>query len=202
MWTWDGGHVLVYPIPVVDLPGGEAPYVNWLWYRNVPAGAPLRAALTDSAGRRRTVSLSPGTVPDAAVTALRAAAHAQLPARLQRLIGATAQPFIQAVMDCAIPRMAFGRVCLIGDGAFVARPHAAAGTAKAAEDGYQLSRALLEADGDIPRALALWEPRQLALGRALVRRNQDAGARLQNGTWPVGAPLSFGLYETGDSIMP
>ena len=40
------------------------------------------------------------------------------------------------------PRMAFGRLCLIGDAAFVARPHAAAGTAKAAEDGWQLARAL------------------------------------------------------------
>ena len=32
--------------------------------------------------------------------------------------------------------MAFGRVALIGDAAFAARPHAAAGTAKAAEDAF------------------------------------------------------------------
>lgn len=196
-----GGHVLVYPIPVVDRPGGEEPYINWLWYRNVPDGPPLREVLTDRAGRTRSVSLSPGTVRDDAIADLNAAARARLPAPLQRLIAATRQPFIQAVMDCAIPHMAFGRICLIGDGAFVARPHAAAGTAKAAEDGYQLSKALLETALDVPRALALWEPRQLALGRSLVRRNQEAGALLQSGAWPVGAPLSFGLYETGDSIM-
>jgi hypothetical protein len=49
--------------------------------------------------------------------------------------------------------MAFGRTCLIGDAAFAVRPHAAAGTAKAAEDGWVLAEELASADGDVPRAL-------------------------------------------------
>ena len=36
--------------------------------------------------------------------------------------------------------MAFGRICLIGDAAFAVRPHAAAGTAKAAADGWAWPR--------------------------------------------------------------
>ncbi len=99
--------------------------------------------------------------------------------------------------------MAFGRVCLIGDAAFAARPHAAAGTAKAAEDGHQLARAMREAGGDVDAALAAWEPRQLKLARIVYDRTREAGRRAQfDGTWQVGDPLPFGLYEVGDSFMP
>ncbi len=40
----------------------------------------------------------------------------------------TPEPFIQSIFDVVVPRMAFGRVCLLGDAAFVLRPHAAAAT--------------------------------------------------------------------------
>jgi 2,6-dihydroxypyridine 3-monooxygenase len=97
--------------------------------------------------------------------------------------------------------MAFDRVCILGDAAFSARPHTAAGTAKAAEDTRQLGLALRQCQNDVPAALKLWEEKQLQLGRNLVQRNREAGALLQNGRWPVGAPLLFGLYEEGDSEM-
>ncbi|MGB8437333.1 MAG: FAD-dependent monooxygenase [Burkholderiales bacterium] len=197
------GHVLIYPIPVIDEGMSEPePYINWLWYRNVPAGPAFDALMTDEDGKMRDVSLGPGEVRGENVAALRRDAEESLPPPLAELIRATKEPFIQAMMDCEIPRMAFGRVALMGDGAFVARPHAAAGTAKAAEDGWQLSLALERAGGDVPAALKQWETGQLALGRSLVERNRQAGHLLQNGIWPVGAPLSFGLYETGDSVMP
>lgn len=61
-------------------------------------------------------------------------------------------------MDCAVPRMALGRVCLFGDAAFVARPHAA-GTAKAVEEGWQLVQALQATQGDVVQALQRGEPR-------------------------------------------
>ena len=40
-----------------------------------------------------------------------------------------------------MPRMAFGRICLIGDAAFALRPHIGVGTAKAADDAWQLGTA-------------------------------------------------------------
>ncbi len=197
------GHVLIYPIPVIEEGASEpVPYINWLWYRNVPAGPAFESMMTDEDGNLRDVSLGPGQVRHDNVAALRRDAADALPPLIAELIRATQHPFIQAIMDCEVPRMAFGRVALMGDGAFVARPHAAAGTAKAAEDGWQLSVALEAAGGDVPGALKRWEAGQLKLGRSLVERNRRAGHRLQNGTWPVGAPLAFGLYETGDSVMP
>jgi 2,6-dihydroxypyridine 3-monooxygenase len=98
--------------------------------------------------------------------------------------------------------MAFGRVCLIGDAAFALRPHVAAGTAKAAEDGWRLGDAIAACDHDVPAALRRWEPGQLALGRRALARTREAGERSQlYNTWQVGDPLPFGLYEQGDSAL-
>jgi 2,6-dihydroxypyridine 3-monooxygenase len=195
------GHMLVYPIPVVDREGARGPQLNWLWYRNVAPGAELDALLTDAAGVRREVSVPAGAVAAAQVARLRDATG-ELPAPLAELIHATAQPFIQAIGDLEVERMAFGRACLIGDAAFVARPHAAAGTAKAAADAWTLSEAIAATQVDVAAALRRWEPGQLALGRSVLERTRAAGVRAQfSGTWQVGDELPFGLYHTGDSAI-
>lgn len=112
----------------------------------------------------------------------------------------TTRPFIQAVVDVEVPRMAFGRIGLIGDAAFTLRPHAAAGTTKAAADAWQLAEAVKFCVEDVVAALKLWEPDQLALGRRVLARALDAGNRLQfEGTWRVGNPRPFGLYRVSDS---
>ena len=51
---------------------------------------------------------------------------------IAEVVASAAEPFVQAVYGIDVPRMAQGRVCLIGDAAFAVRPHAVAGTAKAA----------------------------------------------------------------------
>jgi 2,6-dihydroxypyridine 3-monooxygenase len=192
-------HMLVYPIPALD--GSRAADLNWLWYRNVAAGGPLEALLTDNSGKLRELSVPAGAVQASYIEALRADS-AQLAPQLRELIAATRQPFIQAIVDLEVPQMAFGRACLIGDAAFVARPHAAAGTAKAAADAHELGAVLAATQGDVRTALAAWEPDQLALGRSVLARTRAAGDKLQiSSTWPVGSPLPFGLYRTGDSQM-
>ena len=110
-----------------------------------------------------------------------------------------AEPFVQAVYDIDVPRMAHGRVCLIGDAAFAVRPHAAAGTAKAADDGWALAEELAAAAGDVPAALTAWEQRQLLLGRQLLARTREIGDASQfGGTFRPGDPrLIFGLHEPG-----
>jgi 2,6-dihydroxypyridine 3-monooxygenase len=136
------------------------------------------------------------------IDALRADAEALLPPQFAELARATAEPFIQAIFDIEVPRMAFGRVCLIGDAAFALRPHAAAGSAKAADDAFRLGEAVRAHPGDVPAALAAWEPGRLALGRSVLARAREAGRRSQfECTWRPGAPLPFGLYRQGDSAM-
>lgn len=190
-------HMLAYAIPVAD-----ASVLNWLWYRNVPAGEELDAALTDANGARREVSVPPGAVAADQLAELLEAAERRLPPPLAEVVRNTDRPFLQAIIDIDVPRMAFGRMCVIGDAAVALRPHAAAGSAKAAEDGYRLGEAMREAGGDVPAALAAWEPPQLALAHSVLARTRAAGDSSQfHETWRVGDPIPFGLYEIGDSMM-
>ena len=199
----DRSHFLTYPIPGADGSVEEGRRLtNWLWYRNVAEGPDLDGLMTDRGGVRRPVSLAPGAVSRPALDDLRAASAAHLPPPLAELVDATPEPFLQVVFDIEVPRMAFGRACLIGDAAFALRPHAAVGSAKAAEDAWTLGAAMREAGFDVPRALAAWEPGQLALGRGALARTRRAGERAQHtNEWQVGEPLPWGLYATGDSAL-
>jgi len=197
-----GSHALTYPIPNYDgevEPGRRL--VNLVWYRNVAEGAPLADLLTDRSGRRRDVSLPPGAVRDEHLADFRATARAQLPPALAEVAEKSSSPFLQVMVDVEVPRMAFGRVALVGDAAFAVRPHAAAATAKGADDVWALAAALLRAAGDVPAALSLWEPAQLDLGRALLARTRDLGEGAQfRNDWVPGDPaLTFGLRVPGDS---
>jgi 2,6-dihydroxypyridine 3-monooxygenase len=193
-------HILVYPIPALDgsLTEGDR-LINIVWYVNVAQGAPLDTLMTGRDGVRRPVSLPPGAATEAAVTGMRRAARDQLAEPIAEAVASAPEPFVQAVYDIEVPRMVFGRICLIGDAAFSVRPHAAAGTAKAAADGWALAEELMAADGDVPAALAAWEQRQFALGRDLLARCREIGDSSQFlGTFRPGDPrLIFGLYGPG-----
>jgi 2,6-dihydroxypyridine 3-monooxygenase len=198
-YVYANSHVLLYPIPGAD--GSVAPgerLMNFVWYRNYREGSDLDDVLTDDAGQRRETSVPPGAVSQGHVTEMRAVARARLPEPIARVVESTAEPFLQVISDVEVPRMAFGRVCLLGDAAFVVRPHAAAGTAKAAADAWALAEAL-ECTGDVPSALGRWEPGQLALGAQLLERTRRIGRRSQfDGTWIPGDPeLIFGLRGPG-----
>ena len=196
-----GSHILVYPIPGPhgELAEGDR-LVNFVWYVNVTQGEALGELMTGRDGVRRAVSLPPGAAADEAVAVMRRSARARLAPALAEVACGVAEPFVQAVYDIGVPTMAFGRVCLIGDAAFAVRPHAAAGTAKAAADGWALAEALTAAAGDVPAALASWERRQLALGRALLARCRDIGDSSQfGGTFrPGDRRLIFGLHGPGN----
>ena len=193
-------HILVYPIPNVDgavEPGSRL--MNIVWYRNVDEDR-LGQVLTDVNGERRAVSVPPGLVAADVVAEMRDFAQANLGPAIAEVVTGIEEPFIQAVYDIDVPQMAFGRTCLIGDAAFAVRPHAAAGTAKAAEDGWVLAEELESANGDVPRALERWQARQLDLGRTLLERTRRIGASSQfTGGFTAGDPqLIFGLYGPGD----
>jgi 2,6-dihydroxypyridine 3-monooxygenase len=193
-----GSHVLVYPIPALDgsLAEGNR-LINMVWYVNVAAGSELDRLMTGRDGARRAVSLPPGAATDEAVAVMRRTAGEVFAPPIAEVVTSAAEPFVQAVYD--VPRMARGRVCLIGDAAFAVRPHAAAGTAKAADDGWALAEELAAAAGDVPAALAAWERRQLLLGRQLLARTSQIGDASQfTGTFCPGDPrLTFGLHEPG-----
>jgi 2-polyprenyl-6-methoxyphenol hydroxylase-like FAD-dependent oxidoreductase len=74
--------------------------------------------------------------------------------------------------------MAFGRVAILGDAAFVARPHVAAGVSKAADDAAALAAALT-AEPDVAAALRRFEAARLPENRRIIERARHLGAYLQ-----------------------
>lgn len=192
-------HILVYAIPghQGEVRPGER-LMNVVWYRNVDEPE-LGWFLTDRTGQQRSVSLPPNSARQDVIDEMRAYAAAHLAPPINEVVAALPEPFVQAVFDIEVPRMVSGRTCLIGDAAFAVRPHAAAGTAKAAEDGWVLAEELDKANGNIENALAGWEKRQLTLGANLVARTREIGDRSQfTGDFTPGDPrLVFGLYGPG-----
>ena len=193
------GHLLTYAIPG---PRGSALF-NWLWYQNIAPGDHLTDLLTDRNGFRAELTVPPGSVQARHVAQLHSAAEAQLPAPLAEVVQQTAEPFIQVIVDLEVPRMAVGRSCLIGDAAIALRPHIGVGTAKAADDAWQLGTALQGVTArHVPDRLRGWETQQLSMARRALQRARVAGRRLQDGTWQVGEQPPFGLLVPGDSVLP
>jgi 2-polyprenyl-6-methoxyphenol hydroxylase-like FAD-dependent oxidoreductase len=173
-----GEQMLGYPVagPNNDLRPGHRRY-NLVWYR--PADEiELRRLLTDDAGTPHALSIPPPLIARAVVGDMREAAEAVLAPQFRDLIRLVDRPILQAIYDVESPRMAFGRVALIGDAAFVARPHVGAGVVKAARDALTLMRAL-EGARDITAALKAMEARQLPFGRRIIARARALGACLQ-----------------------
>jgi 2,6-dihydroxypyridine 3-monooxygenase len=194
------GHLLTYPIPGTH----GSVLCNWLWYRNVAEGDELNDLLTDRNGSRAELTVPPGSVQAKHLEALHSAADAELPSPIAELVQRSAEPFVQVIVDLEVPRMAFGRSCLIGDAAFVLRPHIGAGTAKAADDAWQLGNALVHTTGrQVPLRLKGWEAQQIPTARRAMRRGRAVGGSVQfDGTWRVGDPSPFGLHVAGDSALP
>jgi 2,6-dihydroxypyridine 3-monooxygenase len=198
-FVYPNSHILVYPIP--GLEGETAPgqrLFNFVWYRNYSTGGQLEDLLTDVSGVQREVSLPPGAVAPHHVAEMQNHAETHLPPAIAELIMKTQQPFIQVVFDLTIDQMAFGRTCLLGDAANLGRPHAAAGTAKAADDAWALTDALARND-DLLTALREYENSQLAVGHQLIERTELIGRRSQfENSWVPGDPdLIFGLKAPG-----
>jgi len=192
-------HVVMYPIPGEEGTGPENQLMNYVWYRNVAEGPELTELLLDKRGTPGLASVPPGLVQDRYIEELKDAAAEQLSPAVAEVLIATEQPYLQVVSDVRSNRMAQGRVALVGDAACAARPHAAAGTAKAAADAWTLANALGDAGGDVAAALAKWEPAQLELSDSLMRRAIAVGERFQvtNTAIPGDPSLRFGLYGPG-----
>lgn len=146
---------------------------------NVPQGEKLHSLLTDRHGSEREFSVPQGEVNDEYISQQRATAQSTLPGVFHELVIATIDPFIQTIVDLSVPKMAFERVCLLGDAAFVPRPHTASGASKAATNAITLANSINTHKGDVIEALKRWEPSQLEIGNYLVQLGISLGNRSQ-----------------------
>ncbi|MDE1568626.1 FAD binding domain-containing protein [Aquabacter sediminis] len=173
-----GSHILGYLVPGADgsIAAGRRRY-NWVWYRRYTPQE-LRHVLVDVDGLARPFSLAPGRVPPDRIRALHTDAAEELPPSFAAAVAAEPRPFLHAIFDYAPSHMVKGRVALMGDAAFVARPHTAMGVAKAAGDAFALRDALRE-HADIGAELAAYEAARVPVGQAIVAYGQRLGQGLQ-----------------------
>ncbi len=176
--------ILAYLIPGAD--GGTEPgerRLNWVWYDTL-ADRDRTAIFTDASDTERAFTVPPGRLRDPVRRRQLERAANVLPPVFETVAAETEAPFVQAIYDLAVPEMTVERACLLGDAAFVARPHTAAGTAKAAGDGAELANALEENDSP-DAALSSWDETRTEYGSRLVARGKRMGdERLHLATRP------------------
>jgi 2-polyprenyl-6-methoxyphenol hydroxylase-like FAD-dependent oxidoreductase len=173
-----GEQCLGYPVAGADndLRPGHRRY-NVVWYRPADEKSELHHLLTDETGTTHLLSIPPPLIRREAIAAMRAAAERLLAPQFRAVVRMIEVPILQPIYDLETPRMAFGRVAIIGDAAFVARPHVAAGVAKAADDAAALAAAL-DVHAVVP-ALRQFESERLPIGRRIIERARHLGAYLQ-----------------------
>ena len=196
------GELLVsYPVPTraSDARKGRLSY-NIVWYR--PADeAELADLCTDTQGNRHEFSIAPPLIRREVVADMKAAARALLAPPIADVIESAEQPFFQPIYDLASPRVTVGRVVLLGDAAFVARPHVGAGVTKAALDAICLAEAIAESGDDLALALARYDRERRRLGDWIVARGRGMGALIKTRPEGESAPPLEELDRRARSFM-
>ncbi|MGZ5152768.1 MAG: FAD binding domain-containing protein [Burkholderiales bacterium] len=175
----DGEMMLGYMVPGRgnDVRRGHRAY-NWVWYRPVDRDSELPQLCTDASGRSHGDAIPPPLIRAECIADMRADAHALLAPQIARVVELTAQPFFQAIFDLESPRLVHGRVALLGDAAFVARPHVGMGVTKAALDAQCLADTLIASD-DLDIALRRYDEARRLFGQRVVSRARALGAHLE-----------------------
>jgi 2-polyprenyl-6-methoxyphenol hydroxylase-like FAD-dependent oxidoreductase len=172
----EGELFLAYPVPGRnnETQRGRRAY-NIVWYRPTDETA-LADLCTDATGQGHGSSIPPPLIRPEITAAIKATARALVAPQVAEIFVRTPQPFFQPIFDLESPRTVFGRVALIGDAAFVARPHVGAGVTKAGLDAASLADAV--ARDDVAGGLLRYQREQQPFGSGLVRLGREEGAYL------------------------
>jgi 2-polyprenyl-6-methoxyphenol hydroxylase-like FAD-dependent oxidoreductase len=175
-----GEQGIAYPVPGPDhrWEAGRRQY-NVVWYHPVREADELQRLMTDESGRYH-----PNGIPPALIRARVREEMVELAARVlapqfAAAIKRARLVFFQPIVDLESPRLVFGRVVIIGDAAFVARPHVAMGVPKGAGDALALVKALRHGGADFLSALGDFEAERLRISSAIVARGKYLGSYME-----------------------
>jgi 2-polyprenyl-6-methoxyphenol hydroxylase-like FAD-dependent oxidoreductase len=187
------GQFIGYPVAGADgsVEADRRRY-NFLWYYPMDEGPALADLFTDDAGRLHDGAISPALIRRSHLDAIQQEARERLPPAFLEPFEKAPQFLLQTVYDLESTRMAFGPVALLGDAAFVARPHLGVGVLKAAQDALALAESL---DDGTPVAagLAQYERTRLGPGRDAVRAARHLGAFIERRLEAPWSDPSLGL---------
>ena len=196
-----GEQILGYPVPGQDnsTKSGERRY-NFVWYRPTNGEQALNDMLTDEHGNVHQFGIAPHLIRPEVLTEMRGAAKAILAPQFSELVEKVRQPMFQPIYDLEVPRTVFGRVVLLGDAAFVGRPHCGMGGTKAAGDAMQLTKSL-SAHLDLNEALTEYESQRVRFGAAIVTHARHLGAYMQAQTKSDTEKAMAEKYRTPEAVM-
>ena len=193
--------ILGYPVAGEGnstLPGQRR--YNFVWYRATREEDELPNLLTDANGKFWANGIPPGLIRADVLADMEAAATELLAPQFAEIVAKTAQPLFQPIFDLTVPRMAFGRIALLGDAAFVARPHCGMGVTKAAGDAMALARALAGHDS-VSAALDAYGTERVIVGQAIVEHARHLGAYMQAQLKSAQDREMAERYRTPEAVM-
>jgi 2-polyprenyl-6-methoxyphenol hydroxylase-like FAD-dependent oxidoreductase len=169
---------LAYPVPGRNNetePGRRA--YNIVWYRPTTPEQ-LADFCTDASGKQYGTSIPPPLLRPDVIAWSKAQARALVAPQVAEIFERDPRPFFQAIFDFISPQIVFGRVALLGDAAFLARPHPGAGTTKCAMDAESLADNI--AAHGIEAGLMRYQREQGAFGAGLVQQGQRDGSYISD----------------------
>jgi 2-polyprenyl-6-methoxyphenol hydroxylase-like FAD-dependent oxidoreductase len=195
-----GEQFLGYPVagPNDDLRPGHRRY-NVIWYRPAEETTKLQWLLTDDGGYKHAISIPPPLIRREAIAEMRAAAERLLAPQFREVVRLFPEPMLQPIYDLESPRMVSGRVAVVGDAAFVARPHVGAGVSKASDDAGALADALAQ-EADVETALKRYEAARLNENHRIIAWARHLGSYLQ-ATQTREEQESAGQHSTDDAVI-
>jgi 2-polyprenyl-6-methoxyphenol hydroxylase-like FAD-dependent oxidoreductase len=196
----EGELFLAYPVPGRNnetQPGRRA--YNIVWYRPTDPERALVDLCTDATGRCHGTAIPPPLIRPEIVAAIKATARALMAPQVAEIFARTARPFFQPIFDLESPQTVFGRVALLGDAAFVARPHVGAGVTKAALDAASLADAA--AADDVAAGLLRYQREQRPFGSGLVALGRQEGAYLSAQLKPREARTAAELHRDIEDVL-
>ncbi|MDB5981642.1 MAG: monooxygenase [Pseudomonas sp.] len=171
---------------------------NFVWYRT-SGEDDLRDLLLDESGKQHIGGIPPGLIRQDVLAGMYDAANTLLAPQFAEVVMKATQPLFQPIFDLEVPQMNFGRVALLGDAAFVVRPHCGMGVTKAAGDAVALVDAL-ERHVSVEDALAEYSDQRCAFGKSIVQHARHLGAYMQ-AQQDEGEREMAELYRTPEAVM-
>ena len=175
----NGEQMLGYPVAGSgnDTRPGKRRY-NFVWYRPASEQEELVSLLTDDDGHHYPTGIPPLKVSWKHIAHMRKVAQEILAPQYAEILEKTAAPFLQAIYDVRSEQIVFGRIALMGDAAFVGRPHVGMGVTKAGDEAIVIAKHIA-AHGATPAALNAYSEERLKLGQQVVARAQYLGRYMQ-----------------------
>ena len=158
--------------------------------------------LTDGDGVHCPQGVPPNKVAWRQLARMREDGRRLLPPQFAEILEKAPQPFFQPIFDLLSDAVSVGRIALMGDAAFVARPHIGMGVAKAAEDAVAIADAI-RVHGANAAALAAYAKLRLPAGRSAVQRARWLGNYVKSSdgrAQPMAQRQHQAIYEPASDL--